>query len=207
MPPMPVYYVGKGTQFRVLDMFDGTDEAVYDAALERLNSTMSLTTLAANRAAAPTQHSSLTDTDINHFQKDWLERWWPNMNVELVLRGGIRKALEVAKPNDERATLLPVEALWVCASEGVFQVYVNEGPHQITVIIFTPPPKYEVKPEGRHVFEERIWVVKTRDEWDGTYDTITAPSIRRLNPEDEWPILIERQLHYAVTDPPGPTSS
>lgn len=204
MPPMPVYYVGKGTQFRVLDMFDGSDQSVYDAALDRLNSTMSLTTLAAERQASPTRHTSLSDTDVRHFERDWLEKWWPNMNVELVLRGGIRKALEVALPNGERETLLPVEALWVCANEGVFQLYVNEGPHQVTVIIFTPPPKYEEPPLPRQVFEERIWVVKTRDDWDGPYDELTAPSIRRLNPDDAWPILIERQLHFAVT---GPTQS
>ena len=207
MPPMPVYYVGKGTQFRVLDMFDGTNQAVYDAALDRLDSQLSLTELADARMAAPTEHASLSETDVKHFRKDWLKDWWPNLNVELVLRGGIRKALQVALPNDERATLLPVEALWVCADEEVFHVYVNEGPHQVTVIIFTPPPEYEDPPLPRQIFEERIWVVKTRDDWDDTYDTLTAPSIVRLNPGAEWPILIERQLHYAVTDPPGPVES
>jgi hypothetical protein len=34
---------------------------------------------------------------------------------------------------------LPIESLWVCANEGEFQVYISEGPRQITVIVFTPP--------------------------------------------------------------------
>ena len=187
MPPMPVYYVGKGTQFGVLDMFDGTDRAVYDAALERLN--RPLGELAAERAAK----GGLSNTDVRHFDKDWLgEEWWPNKHVELILRAGIRKALEVATQN-EREKLLPVEALWVCADENVFQVYVNEGPHQVTMIVYTPPPKHY--PEREHELQERIWVVKTRDDFD---DNLKGSHIQRLNAHDEWPILIERQLSYAV---------
>ena len=48
---MPVYYVGKGTQFRVLDMFDGTDRTIYDETLARLeDKDQSLQALAASRA-------------------------------------------------------------------------------------------------------------------------------------------------------------
>lgn len=185
MPPMPVYYVGKGRQFGVLDMFDGTDRAVYDAALERLN--RPLTELAADRAAK----GGLSETDVRHFDKDWLGNdWWPNKHVELILRAGIRKALEVATAYDDK--LLPVEALWVCADEDVFQVYVNEGPHQVTIIVYTPPPKRYAAREQE--LQELIWVVKTRDDFD---DTLEGP-IRHLNPQDEWPVLIERQLNYAV---------
>ena len=40
MPPMPTYYVGKGTQFGVLDMFDGKSETVqlYRDTIAKLNS-------------------------------------------------------------------------------------------------------------------------------------------------------------------------
>lgn len=187
MPPMPVYYVGKGTQFGVLDMFDGTDRAVYDAALERLN--RPLAELAVERAAK----GGLSETDVRHFDKDWLGNdWWPNKHVELILRAGIRKALEVATAND-RDNPLPVEALWVCADEDVFQVYVNEGPHQVTMIVYTPPPKHY--PGRQRELDERIWVVKTRDDFDGTLE---GSPIQHLNPHDEWPVLIERQLRYVA---------
>ena len=186
MPPMPVYYVGKGSQFRVLDMFDGTQQELYDETLARLEDTP-LTELAQHRA----DEGGLTDQDVQHFENDWLGTWWQHKHVGLILRAGIRKAIQIALPNDDH-DLLPIEALWVCADDGVFQVYVNEGPHQVTVIVYTPPP--ELYASQRQELEERIWVVKTRDDYD---DTIPGP-ITRLNPEDEWPVLIERQLRYVA---------
>lgn len=185
MPPMPVYYVGKGAQFGVLDMFDGTRQEDYEAALARLEST-SLRELAEQRVSA----GGLTDGDVEHFRNDWLGTWWPQQHVEAVLRAGIRKALQTALPSD-RHGLLPVEALWVCADETVFHVYVNEGPRQVTVIVYTPPPEYSDR--DREV-EERIWVVKARDDFD---DALPG-EITRLNPDDEWPVLIERQLRYTA---------
>ena len=85
-----------------------------------------------------------------------------------------------------------MEALWVCADENVFQVYVNEGPHQVTIIVYTPPPKHY--PDRVHELRERIWVVKARDDFDDDLEG----HIRHLNPDDGWPVLIERQLSYAV---------
>lgn len=200
MPPMPVYYVGKGSQFGVLDMFDGARQEDYEAALRRLESS-SLLDLARRRADA----GGLTRGDVQHFHDEWLgepgatvgvkageqdRRWWPDQHVELVLRAGIRKALELALPNDEHG-LLAVEALWVCAAEGVFYVYVNEGPRQVTIIVYTPPPKYS---ERERELDERIWVIKARDD----YDAGVPGEIRRLNPDDDWPVLIERRLRYAA---------
>ncbi len=49
MPPMPVYYVGKGTQFGVLDQFDGSDQQAYETARERLSGSASLAELAEQR--------------------------------------------------------------------------------------------------------------------------------------------------------------
>lgn len=198
MPPMPTYYVGKGTQFGVLDMFDGRSETVelYRDTIAKLNSSTTLLQLAEDRKDAG--GTDLTDTDIRHFDKDWLGGWWTDQHVAKVLRNGIRKAVEVAlyqNPDDanseERDPPLPIEAFWVCADEQVFHVYVNQGPHQVTVIVYTPPP-------GRYVaradfLEENIWVVKTRDDFDGAYPNET---IRRLTPEEDWPVLIERRLSY-----------
>jgi hypothetical protein len=187
MPPMPVYYVGKGTQFRVLDMFDGTDRALYDITLERLKSTKPLAELAQDRKDAG--GSGLLQSDVEHFRIDWLQKWWPALHVDRVLRAGIRKAIETALPN-ERHELLPIEALWVCSKDGVFQVYVNEGPHQVTVIVYTPPPEMSALP---HDAKELIWVVKTTDEFDERIDG----EITFLTAEGGSPVLIERQLRFA----------
>ena len=90
--------------------------------------------------------------------------------------------------------MLPIEALWVCADEDVFQVYVNQGPHQVTVIVYTPPPgSYAAR---AHELNENIWVVKVRDDYDGT---LHGSEIHRLTPESDWPVLIERQLRYSDT--------
>jgi hypothetical protein len=191
MPPMPVYYVGKGRQFRVLDMFDGTQQEIYDETLARLDDT-SLSELAERRAA----EGGLTDQDVQHFENDWLRKWWPQKHVEVILRAGIRKAIQTALPNSARG-LLPIEALWVCSNEGVFQVYVNEGPHQVTVILYTPPPVEYA--ERAQELEEHIWVVKTRDDFD---ETIPGPITRLSPPEQEWPVLIERQLRYVAETSP-----
>ena len=38
MPPMPVYFVGKGSQFGVFDkLFDGTDRKIYDDTIANLD--------------------------------------------------------------------------------------------------------------------------------------------------------------------------
>ena len=100
MPPMPVYYVGKGTQFRVLDMFDGKDRTIYDETLRQLEDKTPLEALAARRAE---MGSGLLKSDVQHFREDWLgvgvpkeEKWWPDKHVELVLRAGIHKAIKTA---------------------------------------------------------------------------------------------------------------
>ncbi len=108
-----------------------------------------------------------------------------------MLRAGIVKALDTAMPNEDHG-LLPIEALWVCASEDVFQVYVNRGPHQVTVIVYTPPPvEYAADPR---TLDEQIWVVKARDDFDGD---VPGP-ITQLNAAGEWPVLIERQLKHVA---------
>ncbi|MCJ7672417.1 MAG: hypothetical protein MUP67_10310 [Acidimicrobiia bacterium] len=187
MPPMPVYYVGKGTQFGVLDQFDGTDPSVYEAARERLSGSATLEELAGQRAA----EGGLSEADVQHFKEHWLKSWWKGKHVDQVLRAGIVKALDTAMANEEHG-LLPIEALWVCAQEDVFQVYVNQGPHQVTVIVYTPPP--EEYPSDPRTLDEKIWVVKARDDLDGD---IPGP-ITRLNPAGEWPVLIERQLKHVA---------
>jgi hypothetical protein len=188
MPPMPVYYVGKGSQFGVLDRFDGAHRERYDEAIARLQGAASLEQLAEQRRLAG--DSALSTNDVAHFRNDWLTNWWKGKNVALVLRAGILRALQLALPQPHRERLLPVEAIWVCAQEDVFHVYVNEGPNQVTMIVYTPPPDDYSARGPAH--PERIWVIKTRDDFDLEEGTT------RLNPGVEWPVLIEHQLQYSL---------
>jgi len=200
MPPMPVYYVGKGSQFGVFDkLFDGTDRGIYDVTIENLDNYSLMELTQQRRAQGFKGVDVLSDVDVEHFEKDWLGAWWQYKHVELVLKAGIKQALQTALPeNNEANTLLPIEALWVCAADDVFQVYVNEGPHQITMIVYTPPPgNYYGRREG--VLRERIAVVKVRDDFD---DTLRGSELTRLNDEQDWPVLIVRYLQYETQ--PGP---
>jgi hypothetical protein len=197
---MPVYYVGKGSQFGVFDkLFDGTERDIYDATIENLDKYTLMELTHERRAQGFKGDQVLTDIDVEHFEKDWLGTWWPYQHVELVLKAGIKKAVQTALPeNNEKGELLPIEALWVCASENVFHVYVNEGPHQITMIVYTPPPGNYYARAG--VLHERISVVKVRDDFDGV---LRGSELTRLNPDDDWPVLIVRDLQYE-TQPGAP---
>jgi len=207
MPPMPVYYVGKGSQFGVFDkLFDGTDREIYDATIENLDNYSLMELTHVRRTQGFKGDQVLTDIDVEHFEKDWLGKWWPYKHVELVLKAGIKKAIQTALPeNNQKDELLPIEALWVCATEDVFQVYVNEGPHQITMIVYTPPPGNYYARAG--VLHERISVVKVRDDFDGL---LHGSELTRLNQQDEWPVLIVRDLQYETQPgaplPPGQIS-
>jgi hypothetical protein len=187
MPPMSVYFVGKGAPFEAFAIYDGTNEQVYQNMLDTL-ATTTLSQLAEDYAA----QVGLSADDVAHFKSDWLgtSSWWPGQHVELVLRAGIRRAIQAALPNESHTQLLPIEALWVSSQADVFHVYVNEGPYQVTILVYTPPMPEDAVEGERH---ERIWVVKTRDDADGD---LKGSAITRLNAGDEWPVLIERQLDW-----------
>jgi hypothetical protein len=72
------------------------------------------------------------------------------------LRAGFTKAIEHAK-----ARRLPIEVLWVCARDPDFHIYYCEGPRQVTVLVFSPPPRGHTDLPLDH--SENIWVVKLRD--------------------------------------------
>lgn len=168
MPSMPFYYVGKGTQFRLLDNTYAGDEAAYvnalDAAITVLSSegsTSSLEDIARQHTPASGSSSEgLSDGDIEHFASHWLGGWWPEHPVRQLLRHGFLEANRVAKE-----AKLPLEALWVCSEENVFHIYICRGPRQVTVIVYTPPPK-EWVPFNQLKKEEPIWVVKVWDNFD-----------------------------------------
>jgi hypothetical protein len=194
MPAMPYYYVGKGTQFGMLDrQFGGSEEefmAAYDAALARLEGpdTESLPEAALHHSDPTSGRTTgLSADDVEHFQRHWLGDWWPDHPVEEVLRNGFAAAIRRA-----REQRLPIEAIWLCADEDAFQVYFVEGPRQITVIVYTPTPVEQVPDELMTEFEP-IWVVKVRDEWD-------KPDFEVVDGSGESEIIM-KQVRYAPGQP------
>jgi hypothetical protein len=165
MPSMPTYHVSKGTQFGYLEeQFDEANfPAEYPAALSRLQDSVAA---AAATHVAPGQ---LSQRDVSHFTDHWLGNWWPQLAVPDTLRAGFIQAITHAQTVQK-----PMEVLWVCALDQAFHVYYCEGPRQVTVILFTPPP-------ARHTTDpldkaEKIWVVKLGDQADTQYPNL-GPSI------------------------------
>jgi hypothetical protein len=192
---MPGYFVGKGYQFLMLDrQFGGNEDeymAAYDAALSRIE--QPLGELAENHAKRDSGvRAELKEGDAEHFRKHWLGDWWRGKRVEEVLRAGYREAIQRAKDAKK-----PIESLWVCANEDRFQVYICEGPRQITVLVFSPPPKEgEHEPVDTLTEDEPILVVKEHDDDDKK----VKAEVRVLVPDDKAPIIVHR-LKYRPDQP------
>jgi hypothetical protein len=190
MPSMPTYRAGKGSQFGLLDRQFGGDKsnymAAYDAALARIDDPLG------NLANAHSP-ADLTAKDVEHFKKHWLEDkddWWPEgLHVEELLRAGYAEAIRRA-----RTLELPIESLWICAEEPapVFQVYIVEGPRQVTVLVYTPKPKEHVPPDTL-TQGEPIWVVEVKDKDDKGQPRV----VKKIKRGDEEVEIIARQIRYA----------
>ena len=195
MPSMPGYFVGKGYQFAMLDrQFGGTEQeymAAYDAALSRID--RPLGDLAAEHANARSGlRAELKGGDANHFRKHWLGDWVGRKARRGGARAGYREAIKRA-----HAARKPIESLWICANEDRFQVYICEGDRQITVLVFTPPPKEnEHEPVDTLTEDEPILVVKEHDEDDRR----VKAQVETLVPDDEHPIIVHR-LKYRPDQP------
>mgnify|MGYP003403319051 CR=1 FL=1 len=195
MPSMPGYFVGKGYQFLMLDrQFGGSEDeymAAYDAALGRIDHPLG--DLAAEHADQRSGlRAGLKTGDEGHFRKHWLGDWWRGKRVEEVLRAGYREAIQRAK--DARK---PIESLWICANENRFQVYICEGDRQITVLVFTPPPKEnEHEPVETLTEDEPILVVKEHDDDDRKVNA----RVDVLVPDDKKPVVVHR-LKYRPDQP------
>jgi hypothetical protein len=200
MPSMPIYFVGKGSQFLMLDQqFNnppGTSSSPYGDALNRIDRPLS--DLAADHADPSSGvQPGLTDGDANHFASHWLGSWWPHKPVEQVLRVGYREAIKRATTTNK-----PIESIWVCADEDEFQVYICEGPRQVTVIVFTPPPpkhrglfsKKREHSEEKLTQDEPIWVVKVKDKHDDEYTRLGASDYEMVDDANK---IITRQIRYA----------
>ena len=195
MPSMPGYFVGKGYQFLMLDeQFGGSEAnfmAAYDAALGRIDQPLGQL---ADEHADPDSglRAELKKGDADHFRKHWLGDWWRGKRVEEVLRAGYQEAIQRAKDAKK-----PIESLWICANENRFEVYICEGPRQITVLVFTPPPKEgEHQPVDTLTEDEPILVVKEHDDDDRK----VKADVRVLVPDDKAPIVVHR-LKYRPDQP------
>jgi hypothetical protein len=191
MGSMPTYHVSKGLEFGYLSALFGPPQAnfmaAYDAALAALSTPVpdARTNLKAAARARQTAATApaLRSTDVSHFEEHWLggapNGWWPTQAVGETLRGGFREAIEHAK-----ARALPMEVLWVCARDNDFHLYFSESPNQVTVLIFTPPPKEHVSVASPGFVPqpldhpEDIWVVKREDRFDGAaYQALGSPGV------------------------------
>lgn len=172
MASMPGYHVSKGP-FAFLDQrFDGTNPANYQAALAALGG--SLQAAAAARFGAG-------DQKTQHFQNDWLggANRWNALKPEETLRAGLTQAITKALQTNPPK---PMEFFWICALDRDFHVYFSDGPRQVNVFIFTPPP---LDPGGNPnsaaftnpatlTTPENLFVVKKRD-WEDNPPGSTYP--------------------------------
>jgi hypothetical protein len=199
MPSMPIYFVGKGHQFKMLDEQysspPSSAPSTYDEVLNRID--QPLADLAANHVGPGSSgQTGLSPKDESHFKSHWLRDWWPSKPVEQVLRNGYKEAINRAKTADK-----PIESIWVCANEDEFQIYICEGPHQITVIVFTPPPpkRHWYSSKRKHTEEELtqdepIWVVKVKDKFDDEYTQLGGSEYDTIDPPNN---IIMRRIRYA----------
>jgi hypothetical protein len=191
---MPNYFLGKGSQFAMLDrqFGQGNFMRAYDDALARLEgpSARPLGNLAEEHADPDSGlEQGLNPRDPGHFSNHWLndatdEGWWQDKHVEDIMRAGFIQAIRQAKGAGK-----PIETWWVCANEDQFQIYICEGDRQITVIVFTPKPKHE--DASVMTADEPIWVVKEHEDYDDPCEV--------LNP-GQTPVVIKKQVKCE----PGP---
>jgi hypothetical protein len=187
MPSMPYYFLGKGSQFAMLDeQFGGSNfMSEYDAALARLEGPTArpLSDLAdAHADPSSSLQQGLTGGDVRHFRDHWLDNaggWWTDAHAGDILRAGFIEAIRYAKQ-----VAKPIETWWVCADEDKFQVYICEGSRQITVIVFTPKPVHE-DPRVMTA-DEPIWVVKERETQDQAPLDVLTPGGS--------PVLIKKRI-------------
>lgn len=150
------------------------------------------------RGARARRARLLTQDDFNHFVQDWLGSpgWWPANAVPDTLRAGFVQAITHA-----RTAQKPMEVLWVCTHDPDFHVYFCEGPRQVTVLIFSPPPRQHTNLLLNH--RESIWVVKLRDQFDNQYPNlgtaIPAPQVVATvqNGPAAGQHIIQQHLFYA----------
>lgn len=136
----------------------------YELAMEHIDSGKSLAGITALLADGDEGGpAGLTGDDVAHFRQDWLggKGWSEGVDVENVMRYGYREAIQLAM---QGTSPLPIETLWVTGTAGVFEIYVNEGDRQVTVLVFVPTRARKLTrlPEPTGV-RKRTFVIRADD--------------------------------------------
>ena len=156
MASMPGYHISKAP-FAFLDQqFDGTNPANYTAALDTMKD--SLVNVARNKFPG-------NPGKVKHFEDHWLGRGpWTQLLVEETLRAGLTEAIKTAAADPAHPK--PMEFFWICAREKAFHIYYTDGPRQVTVFIFTPPPVDPIPDDLSGLTQaQNLYVVKKKD-WE-----------------------------------------
>lgn len=168
---MPTYHIVKGSQFGYLEQQFGPPAAnfmaQYQTALNQLQYPTSTATLTAAAGA------KVSPQDVTHMKDHWLGSpgTWNTLAVPDTLRAGFVEAIKHAQ-----SVRKPMEVFWICAKDPDFHVYYCDGPNQVTVHVFTPPPDQGALTNQPLTRAENIWVVKLRDNADGSYKNL-GPAI------------------------------
>jgi hypothetical protein len=180
MASMPIYHVSKGP-FRLLDdkFGKGDHKATMDGVMDGTDGGPGLRSGVANATLQARTHKHVNEDKVTHaarthFEDHWLSSWWPHLAVEDTLRLGMAEAIDCA-----RAANLPMEFLWVCLADDIFEIYYSQGDRQVTVLILTPPPPPDFD-TGPLKDKETLWVVKEQDADDTRYLTINGTPAGRV---------------------------
>jgi hypothetical protein len=164
---MPGYHISK-SPFAFLDQrFDGTNVGNYTAAL---------TAIAGGLLAAANARFPGNPPKVQHFHDHWLggPGPWMQEEPEETLKEGLTAAIKTALgvsptqplPTPPPTTAKPMEFFWICAREHSFHVYFFNGPRQVSVFIFTPPPVDPIPVATMTGWNgENLFVVKKED-WE-----------------------------------------
>jgi hypothetical protein len=96
------------------------------------------------------------ESEVNHFQNDWLGSWFPQSPTAEIFLEGFLKAAEVALAQPENA--LPIQAYWAASQNALVSAAVARSPHQVTLLIMTPTPATRTKVRTLNKLDP-IWTV------------------------------------------------
>ena len=91
-------------------------------------------------------------------RQDWFGEggagWWPKEPMEALFRTGMTRAIELLREHDR-----PLASYWRIGKDTRrVQITFALSPHQITLLISTPPPRVR-RASGRLVKNPKVWIV------------------------------------------------
>jgi len=119
------------------------------------------------------------EREARHVREDWFgengKGWWPTQPMEALFRKGMTRAIELLRAHD-----LPLASYWR-PGRGTrrAQITFAVSPHQITLLISTPPPRVRAA-RGRVVANPKVWVITS----DGRQRVVSRAGLTPT-PDDE----------------------